>query len=437
MSLLTRDRIVDLFRGPGGWSEGLRLLGLTDYGVEYEPNAHATATAAGHAGILADVLDLDPLDYADLVGLIASPPCQTFSTAGRGAGRAALDDVLLGVKSLAAGQPLPSFDDVRTALVLQPLRWTLELEPEWTAWEQVPTVLPVWEACAEVLRADGYSVATGLLNAEEYGVPQTRKRAVLVASRTRTALLPMPTHTRYRKGKPRQGALGLKPWVSMADALGWGAEELVGFARRPEVSRNDGRAVEASTVTLDGQEYRARDLRAADQPAQTLTEKTRSWSRHMVAAGVTGEGTPRHEDDPAPTMTGKGTAYVLDDVEQQYGRTIADQRVALASGTRAKAAIRGQDEPAPTLAFGKDVNSYVVVPEGTLPEDVPAIKAADPSRAKRVTVVEAGLLQTFPADYPWQGTRTKQYQQVGNAVPPLLAAHIIAALTGRPLPEEA
>ena len=205
---------MDLFAGPGGWDEAARRLGIENVcGIENDMDTCRTRLAAGHWTFEADVLDVKPFQH---VGQIASPPCQSFSVAGLGAGRRALDDVL-GLVAMLAADPWAELrwsGDERTRLVVEPLRWALRARPEWVALEQVASVLPIWQACADVLREAGWSVATGVLHAEAYGVPQTRKRAVLVAHRGREVRLPAETHDRYRKGERGR-------WASMADVRGW------------------------------------------------------------------------------------------------------------------------------------------------------------------------------------------------------------------------
>ncbi|WP_394430423.1 DNA cytosine methyltransferase [Streptomyces sp. SGAir0957] len=376
--------VLDLFAGPGGWSEGLRRLGVQDVGIELEASACATRAAAGHTTIRADVAAYPTAPLTGrITGLIASPPCQSFSAAGLRAGHHDVDLCHQGLDDLARGDDTrpalaTACADPRSLLVLEPLRYALALRPEWIALEEVPAVAPLFAHTARILRTLGYSVWTGVLNAADYGVPQTRRRALLLASRTRTATPPEPTHAKD-PGPDTLFGPALARWVSMADALGWGATD----RPTPTVTAGGGKSggpepfpSNARKALLDAQRrgtwvlHTNRDQRP-DGTRQTLDPHTR----------------------PAPTLTGQtGAQWVLK------------------HSTRAKATVRRADEPAATLVFGHAGNdiSWHPAPHAGL-EPV------------RISVQEAAALQTFPPGYPFQGTKTRQFEQIGNAVPPLLA----------------
>lgn len=229
---VTPINVVELFAGAGGMSLGAENTGLKGHGIEWNADAVATRLANGLATTHGDVRDFGPSDFPTATILAGGPPCQTFSVAGNGSGRRDLDTVLDAITRMEAGEIIGrgEFTDERTSLVLEPLRWVLEARRTGNPYraivlEQVPSVLPVWDAYAEVLRGLGYGVATGVLKAEQYGLPQTRRRAVLVARLDGTAQLPEATHRAYCKGVARhEGDTNLKPWVASGDVIRPGTE---------------------------------------------------------------------------------------------------------------------------------------------------------------------------------------------------------------------
>ena len=210
--------MVVAFCGAGGSSLGVRaaLPDASVVGIENDPDACRTHHAAGFATIQADVAAYPHERPLGAQGLWLSPPCPAFSSAGRRGGRAHMPALLRHLRrwrpgdATWAGPPL-------VWLVTEPLRWVLAVRPEWAVCEQVPEVLPLWHALAERFRPEGYSAWAGVLNAADYGVPQARQRAVLMASRSRPAVPPAPTHASRPRARP--DGTEVLAWVTMADAL--------------------------------------------------------------------------------------------------------------------------------------------------------------------------------------------------------------------------
>ena len=299
--------LIELFAGAGGMSAGAHNVGAHGVGIEWDANACATRRANMLPTIFADVRHHHPTDFPDASILAGGPPCQTFSEAGDGSGRAEIADVIATIDRMSNGRitdPL-SFTDERTALILEPLRWILEADRlerpyEAVVLEQVPTALPVWEAYAAVLERRGYSVAVGVLHTEQYGIPQTRRRACLVARADGPASLPTPTHRGYRKGVPQhEGDPDLKPWVSMGEVIRWGQPF--------EVISNYG----------TGGDPKKRGRRTSAEPAFTVTGKI---SRLRLVA-PDGAELPRLTADEAGELQGFGGGWKWagNDIAQQVG----------------------------------------------------------------------------------------------------------------------
>ena len=219
-------KALDLFAGPGGWDVAARELGLDPLGIEYDDAACATRRAAGLRTLQADVAALDPDDFAPCDLLIASPPCQAWSMAGKRQGELDKERVMALAGTWAANPAAPAgggWADERSPLAAQPIRWASVLRPRLMAWEQVPPVLELWSHCAQLLEDIGYRCWTGILSAERFGVPQTRKRAILMAALDGPVHPPQPTHQRYVSGEPARHEHTLEgeilPWISMAEAL--------------------------------------------------------------------------------------------------------------------------------------------------------------------------------------------------------------------------
>ena len=312
---------IVLFSGGGGSTLGLKMAGVTNtIGVEFEKPIADVARRNGHRTVCTDVRKLRPtavraqLDPHKHLLVQSSPPCPGFSRAGLQKGLSDLPALIGAMKQLKDlnDGPVNAIraerlrvqleavqHDARSALSFDTIRWIADLQPEWVMLEQVPAVLPLWEAYAEVLEAWGYSVRAGYVNSEQFGVPQTRKRAELAASRVSLVEPLKPTHSRYYPRTPDKLDLGVQPWVSMAQALTKGIGDGYGLTARPSFT------VTGGGTDTGGAEPFGTQARESMKAAQVGGGGSRVMRSNYGTGGDPRNRGERSQDEPAPTVTTK------------------------------------------------------------------------------------------------------------------------------------
>jgi DNA (cytosine-5)-methyltransferase 1 len=180
-------RLIDLFAGCGGLTRGFHDTGRFEAILAVENNRDAAATYEANFGphvFMGDIADVKTYARADVV--VGGPPCQGFSTLNmRGAGfeRRALWRYYAAALELA--------------------------EPSVFVMENVPGLLSSREYAAFRRSIDpAYDVVDGVLDMSRYGVPQRRKRAIVIGSRVGRVSLPPQSH-----------GIGVAPFVTVRDAL--------------------------------------------------------------------------------------------------------------------------------------------------------------------------------------------------------------------------
>ena len=202
-----RPTAAELFSGGGGLAQGLRDAGVRPVAAVELDSYAADVFEANHPDVRLFRKDVREVSGADLLAasssgrvdiLAACPPCQGFST--------------LTTKYHRSDYRT----DPRNFLVGEVARITRELQPAALMLENVPGLAgrgrPLLNSLIEDLEADGYVVTWSVLQVADYGVPQTRRRLVLLAGKGFSIPMPDPTHS-------QGGRNGLPAWRTLRDAL--------------------------------------------------------------------------------------------------------------------------------------------------------------------------------------------------------------------------
>lgn len=359
---------VDLFCGCGGLSAGLRMAGFRILaGVDIEPRYMATFThnfPEAHSFCL----DLSKTPPSSLMERLRIEPSE--------------------LTLLAGGPPCQGFsknvprrrrylDSPNNKLVKTFLDYCERLKPKLILMENVAEMKNGFDQTytdeiLSRLKEAGYTVTHGVLNAADYGIPQRRRRAFFIASRDGIRLeFPKPTHAPHSN----EGFLFKMPaQICVWDAIG----------DLPPLKHGEGKPV---------CEY-------ACEPFSDYQRLMRNGAK-FVTNHVARRLQPIQYERLASLLPGQGLTDLPKHLRPKSGYSGAYGRLT-------------KDMVAPTIT------RWVFHPGSG--------RWGHPVDIRVLTIREVARIQGFPDSFHFVGTYTQQAAQVGNAVPPLLAARIAESL---------
>jgi DNA (cytosine-5)-methyltransferase 1 len=346
-TLASKPTVIDLFCGAGGLSCGFHhagfsiLAGLDNWEEALETYRHNFPDTKT---INADIEKITPqeisVDNVDVI--IGGPPCQGFSVSGK-----------------------RLMNDPRNKLYKAFVSLVAHYKPKLFVMENVPGVMRLFggKVKAQIIddfSAVGYNVETELLSAENYGVPQQRKRVFFVGINPKkiknTTSFEFPAATHGTKNN-------LIPFVTVKDAI-----SDLDFIPDDE----------------EWEECINYKLPAVNNYQKLMRNTSKNIYNHVAVIH-------KNRTKEIIAMVPDGGNY------KDLPKELWDTRKVHIAWTRMNSA-----RPCFTIDAGH--NHHFHYKENRVP-----------------TVRESARIQSFPDTFVFYGIKTRQFRQVGNAVPPMLA----------------
>lgn len=438
--MLNTPQILDLFSGCGGLSYGFYMEGYDSFfGVEMDHQACQTFSynfywknGIDKEHLNMDITDVD-VEELDLDGMkpvitIGGPPCQAYSLIGRS-------------KLRSLGEHRYGLNDKRAFLYNEFIRLALNADSKAIVMENVPESVNFFgmnipQIVCDSLEENGYHAIWTILNAADFGVPQTRERVFVIAVKKEYGLieyLPKPTHrspenrneykhryqkfTQFKNFKiPIFPDESLPNWVSVGDALSdlpalfldpntpyvfnkmstkmpYQSPPLNEFQKQMRQLNNNN-----YQESVDGNSFRntPRDFRIFDK-MQPDDDYKRA---HEISLELFKEACEFHN-----VSVNDVDAY--EKLKKEYVPPY-DTTKFLSKWKRLN-----PDKPSHTLVAHLGVDTYSHI---------------HPWEPRGISVREAARLQSFPDDFVFNVPMGAAFTQIGNAVPPLLSQAVAKAV---------